>query len=335
MKRLLYCFLFTLNLFLATGAAAHEARPVFVQVKETASNQYFANWKVPTTVPAIAIPSLIMPDDCRPQGDLVKIEYPDAYLRQQQYICNSDLSGHVLGLQYPVFNPSLTSLFRVELLNGEVHSHIMKPDESTWRVPNKESFLAVAKDYLMLGMRHIFSGIDHLLFIACLVFIAGTPRRILVTITGFTMAHSLTLALSTLRIVELPGRPVDAAIALSIIFLAHEIASNHRESWTWRYPIAVSSSFGLLHGFGFASVLRAIGLPQTELPTALLFFNIGVEIGQITFVLALAVVILSIKRLHIQKLLLQHQAVLTQMTVYFIGATASYWFVARVMKFWS
>ena len=335
MKRLLYCLLFTFILLLATGAAAHEARPVFVQIKETAPNQYFANWKVPTTVPAIAIPTLTMPSGCRAQGDLVKIEYPDAYLRQQQYLCNSGLSGQTLGLQYPVFNPSLTSLFRVELLNGEVHSHIMKPDESSWRVPAKESFLAVAEDYLLLGIHHIFSGIDHLLFIACLVFIARTPRRILVTITGFTMAHSLTLALSTLRIVELPGRPVEAAIALSIIFLAHEIATNHRESWTWRYPITVSSSFGLLHGFGFAAVLRAIGLPQTELPAALLFFNVGVEIGQIMFVLALAVIIYSVKRLSIQRLILQHQAVLTQMLVYFIGTTASYWFVARVMKFWS
>jgi len=335
MKRPLLCSFLIVSLLLATTVAAHEARPVFIQIKETAANQFSANWKVPTTVPEIAIPSLVMPGDCLAQSEVVKMEYPDAYLRQQQYRCDNGLSGHEVSLQYPVFNPSLTSLFRVELLNGEIHSHIMKPDESTWRIPDQENFLEVTREYTLLGIQHIFAGIDHLLFIACLVFIARTPRRILVTITGFTLAHSLTLALSTLRIVELPVRPVEAAIALSIIFLAHEIAVNNRDSWTWRYPITVSSSFGLLHGFGFAAVLRAIGLPQTELPVALLFFNVGVEIGQIIFVLALAAIIFSVNRLRIKRLLLHHQAVLTQVVVYCIGTTASYWFVARVMKFWS
>ena len=335
MKRLLLLSLLIFNLLPATNVAAHEARPVFIQIKEISANRFSAHWKVPTTVPDIGIPTLVMPAGCRTQGNTTKMEYPDAYIRQQTYLCPDGLSGHTLSLQYPVFNPSLTSLFRVELLNGEVHSHIMSPDESTWRVPNKEVFMEVAREYMLLGIHHIFSGIDHLLFIACLLFIARTPRRILVTITGFTMAHSLTLALSTLRIVELPGRPVEAAIALSIIFLAHEIATNHRDSWTWRYPIAVSSSFGLLHGFGFAAVLRAIGLPQTELPAALLFFNVGVEIGQIMFVVVLAAIIFSIKRLPIQRLLLQHQAILTQVIVYCIGITASYWFVERVVRFWS
>ena len=105
----------------------------------------------------------------------------------------------------------------------------------------------------------------------------------MITITGFTLAHSLTLALSTLQIVELPIPPVEAAIALSIVFLAVEIARNDQSSWTYRFPISVSTSFGLLHGFGFAAVLREIGLPQTELPAALLFFNVGVEIGQVIF----------------------------------------------------
>ncbi len=116
--------------------------------------------------------------------------------------------------------------------------------------------------------------------------IAGTWRRILITITGFTIAHSITLALSALGLVRVPIPAVEAAIALSIVFLAVEIVRGDKTSLTYRYPIAVSSSFGLLHGFGFAAVLGETGLPQTEIPAALLFFNVGVELGQIAFVLA-------------------------------------------------
>lgn len=334
MRSLLGLFLFVAILAPVTQVGAHEARPIYVIVKQIAAHRYSAHWKVPNSLPSSTVPSLVMPPGCQSQGELIKAELLDAYLRQQEYVCKGVLSGHYLGLSFPYFNPSVSTLFRVVLLNGEVHTHIMGPEVTKWRVPNKESFFGVAKEYMLLGINHIFSGIDHLLFIACLVFIARTRKRILVTITGFTVSHSLTLALSALRIVELPILPVEAAIALSIIFLAHEIATNDQNSLTWRYPIAVASSFGLLHGFGFAAILRAIGLPQTELPAALLFFNVGVEIGQILFVLLLALVMFAICRLQIDRLIREHEAIVTQVTVYFIGVTASYWFVARVMKFW-
>ena len=148
----------------------------------------------------------------------------------------------------------------------------------------------MVKTYLVFGVEHILSGMDHLLFIACLIFIAGTWRRILVTITGFTIAHSLTLTLSALELIRLPVPPIEATIALSIVFLAREIALDRRDTLTWRYPIAVSAGFGLLHGLGFASALKDIGLPQTEIPAALLAFNVGVEIGQIMFVSSMLVV---------------------------------------------
>ena len=144
--------------------------------------------------------------------------------------------------------------------------------------------MQIAKDYTSLGVRHILEGYDYLLFLACLIMIAGTGRRILITVTGFTVAHSITLALSAFNLLRVPSAPVEAVIALSIVFLASEIAKEPRDTLTYKYPALVSVAFGLLHGLGFASVLRQIGLPQTEIVMGLLFFNIGVEIGQLAFI---------------------------------------------------
>jgi hydrogenase/urease accessory protein HupE len=317
---------------------AHESRPIFVQINETSANQFALQWKIPTSIPNFALPSVIFPDNCSVKGEPVLAQRPDAYIGQKNYICEKGLSGEMLAIRFPTINPSVSSLFRLSLLNGEVHSHILKPGEERWSIPEAESTWGVARDYTHLGIQHIWEGVDHLLFVACLIFIARTTRRILITITGFTLAHSLTLALSTLQIVELPIPPVEAAIALSIVFLAVEIARNDQSSWTYRFPITVSTSFGLLHGFGFAAVLREIGLPQTELPAALLFFNIGVEIGQIVFVLSLVGLFILGRRLLSEFKCSEkmHTTVPVQTTAsYFIGTVASFWLIERVYEFWS
>ena len=208
-----------------------------------------------------------------------------------------------------------------------------------WRVPDKESTASVAKQHLVLGIDHILKGYDHLLFVACLMFIAGTWRRILVTITGFTVAHSITLALAALDVVRVPVPPVEATIALSIVFLATEIARDRRDTLTWRFPIAVSGSFGLLHGFGFASVLGEIGLPQTEVPVALLFFNIGVEVGQVLFVAALIVAIFALNKLYIASRMKTSDAGdptiqrFARPAAYVIGVLAAYWTIERISGF--
>ena len=160
----------------------------------------------------------------------------------------------------------------------------------------------------------------------------------LITITGFTVAHSITLALSVLDIIRIPTPPVEAAIALSVVFLAWEIVKNDETQLTFRYPVAVSTSFGLLHGLGFAAVLRDIGLPQTQLPTALLFFNVGVEIGQILFLLALIVAFLVVRPL-LRKGLQVDGGVrwdsITTPASYVIGGVAAYWMIERIAGFWT
>lgn len=323
---------------LSTAADAHESRPLYVQVTETNAGLFSVYWKVPVSMPLQALPSPVLPGGCIPEAEPVMQQRGDAYELQRTFGCPDGLSGQQVGLHFPVMNPSMTSLFQVRLANGEQHVRVLRPGEEHWTVPERESKLAVAAEYTRLGIEHIWVGIDHLLFVACLVLVAGTTRRLLITITGFTLAHSLTLALSALDVVQVAVPPVEAAIALSVVFLAYEIIRGDRSSLTFRYPVAVSTSFGLLHGFGFAAVLREIGLPQTELPTALLFFNAGVEIGQILFVAALVLAFLTVRlalgRSFRARLAGTARATLAVPAAYVIGGLASYWMIDRVAGFW-
>ncbi len=329
-----------LLLLVSPLAQAHDARPNYVQITETEPNTFSVSWKVPSSMPGRALPYPTLPDGCTAERQPAWQQADAEYLGQQVFKCNSALSGHVVGIEFPIVNPSLSTLYRIRLANGEEHVRILKPGEVEWTVPDAENRLAVAAEYTWLGIEHIWIGIDHLLFVACLLFIAKTARRLLITITGFTVAHSITLALSALDLVRIPTPPVEAVIALSVVFMAWEIARRNEHSLTHRYPVAVSSSFGLLHGFGFAAVLRDIGLPQTELPTALLFFNIGVEIGQILFVLALLAGFYVLRPALLRLLYSArdhevHWSSLTAPASYVIGSIASFWMIERVASFWA
>ncbi len=331
---------FALLLVLAAAAVqAHDARPNYVQVTETELNTFSVMWKVPASMPGGALPYPTLPEGCladrQPTWQLTGAEY----LGQQVFRCDAGLSGRTVGIEFPTINPSLSTLYKISLANGEEHLRILKPSETEWTVPDEENRFAVATEYTWLGVEHIWIGIDHLLFVACLLFIARTPRRLLITITGFTVAHSITLALSTLDLVRIPTPPVEAMIALSVVFMAWEIAKGNKNSLTYRFPVAVAGSFGLLHGFGFAAVLRDIGLPQTELPTALLFFNVGVEIGQILFVLALLVGFFALRGAYMRMSQTMnaddlHWSSLTTPASYVIGSVASYWMIDRIAGFW-
>ncbi|HSM29646.1 MAG TPA: HupE/UreJ family protein [Woeseiaceae bacterium] len=322
----------------ATLAEAHDARPNFVEIIETDPNVFSVQWKIPATVPDRALPTIRMPDSCTTDARLAMQQSGGAYQGRLVYECPDGLSGRQVSIEFPIINPSLSSLFQVRLLNGEQYVRILKPEERSWTVPDAENKLAVAGQYTLLGIEHIWIGIDHLLFVACLLLIARTPRKVLITITGFTLAHSITLALAALDVIRIPTPPVEAAIALSVVFLAWEIVKDDPTQLTYRYPVAVSMSFGLLHGLGFAAVLRDIGLPQTELPTALLFFNVGVEIGQILFVLALVAIFLVTRPVLKRLLSAQdhdvHWSWITTPASYAIGGVASYWLIDRISGFW-
>jgi hydrogenase/urease accessory protein HupE len=324
----------------ATAVQAHDARPNYVQITETELNTFSVMWKVPASMPGGALPYPTLPADCTAERQPAWRQAGAEYLGQQVFRCEAGLSGRTVGIEFPTINPSLSTLYKIRLANGEEHLRILKPSQFEWTVPDAEDRFAVATQYTLLGVEHIWIGIDHLLFVACLLFIARTPRRLLITITGFTVAHSVTLALSALDLVRIPTPPVEAMIGLSVLFMAWEIAKGNQDSLTHRFPVAVSASFGLLHGFGFAAVLRDIGLPQTELPTALLFFNVGVEIGQVLFVLALLAGFVILRPAFVRLLRSAkdnevHWSSLTTPASYLIGTMASLWMFERVVGFWA
>lgn len=224
-------------------------------------------------------------------------------------------------------------MLSVTWLNGSVVQRLFSHDAGNITVPLAElqassgSWINVAKRYTQLGIEHILLGIDHLLFVLALLMIVRGPWMLLKTITAFTIAHSITLGLATLGFVQISSRPVEAAIALSIVFLCVEIvhAQSGRIGITFRYPWVVAFAFGLLHGLGFAGALSAIGLAKGEIPQALLFFNIGVEIGQLLFVATILAVAWALKQLRYSQ---SGNARLA--SVYIMGTVAAYWLIERV-----
>ncbi|MBW2627709.1 MAG: HupE/UreJ family protein [Deltaproteobacteria bacterium] len=324
---------------LTQSARAHESRPLYIEVTETAPLSFLVRWKIPPSVKVSNAPEVSMIEGCAATTPNAPAGGGRGNLRHRTFRCDADPAGTALRIHYPLFNPSVSALVRISRLSGETYSLLASPDESEVIIPALQSFGSVARDYLMLGVRHILGGYDHLLFLVCLLLIAGTGRRILITITGFTIAHSITLALSALGVVRVPIAPVEAAIALSIVFLAIEIVRGDPNSLTYRYPVAVSSSFGLLHGLGFAAVLGETGLPQTEIPAALLFFNVGVEIGQILFVAAVIAVYQLIRfvgRTSLGRdLSISALRPLQTPAAYAVGMLASFWMVQRVATFWT
>lgn len=319
-------------------ARAHESRPLYIEITEKAPLLFSVRWKIPPSVDVRNAPEIRMAEGCVAATGEAAVAANRGSVRRRTYRCNVDPAGTALQIRYPAFNPSVSALVRVSRRSGQTHSLLASPEQTEVIIPEVESFGAVARDYLTLGVKHILEGYDHLLFLVCLMLIAGTGRRILITITGFTIAHSITLALSALGLVRVPIPPVEAAIALSIVFLAVEIVRGDNNSLTYRYPIAVAASFGLLHGFGFAAVLGETGLPQTEIPAALLFFNLGVELGQILFVLAVIMVYqlarLAARALANYDLSIEALRRFETPAAYAVGILGSYWMIQRVATFY-
>ncbi|MCC4114780.1 HupE/UreJ family protein [Aromatoleum toluclasticum] len=271
-----------------TGIAfAHDSRPVYLELSQSNPLSFSGRLQVPTSLAVDEFPVLEASRECAvaAQGGIVRSG--EAYVQKIAIECASEARDFVLTLKYPKGNPSLSTLVRYTASDGAQHTEILPPDGTTWQpLADRHAGLPVL-DYLGVGVQHILSGYDHLLFVACLVWIAGTRRRILITVTGFTVSHSVTLALAAFDVVQLPTPPLEATIALSIVFLACELVKERRDSLTWKYPVAVSTAFGLVHGFAFATALSDIGLPRGEMALSLFLFNLGVEAGQIAVVLLL------------------------------------------------
>lgn len=339
------------SLFFAAGAAADDNRPLFIEITELAADSYQVALRVPPTIPTFNQPELVFPEGCAEEPAIgVALRSPSSQsdMNSRYFRCIDGLRGKSIEVKFPVAPPAVATVVRMNPLSEHSQTVVLPPGTNQWQVPADETRTSVARDYLNLGMYHIWEGTDHLLFVVCLICIAGNWQRTLTTITGFTIAHSITLALSALQLVRLPVPPIEAVIALSVVFLATEVAKGRRDNFTWRYPIAVSSTFGLLHGLGFAAALNEIGLPKTELVTGLLFFNVGVEVGQILFAIPVLCAFALLKRVAVPseeradarasgEMVASHESRLERnmhrLLGYSVGILASFWLFDRLSNF--
>ncbi len=244
--------------------------------------------------------------------------------------CTKPLAGESITIE-GLENTKTDLLLRLEFLDKTSQLQLLKADKNSYVVLDSASDMQVVKTYTWLGITHILLGFDHLMFVFALLLLVNSLRKLLWTITAFTLAHSITLAGSSLGYLYLPPKPVEAMIALSILFLAVEIMHEKKGKVgiTLRYPWVISFSFGLLHGFGFAGALAEIGLPQNALNLALIFFNIGVELGQLMFVAIVVLVGLALQHLKHPNLLQKVETVV----VYAIGGLSSFWVFERISTF--
>lgn len=326
--RLLRVLLGTL-LILGFGhpATAHDGLPVALSVRQTADDLYLTQITLPPSLASMAPPMLALPQGCQPL--LAK----DVTAGKMLHRCADRIGGRILRLRYAGASPALPILTRVEWLSGETQTLITPPGETAVALPVPENGSGVFRHYFGLGAQHILEGLDHLLFLLCLLLIARTGRPILFCVTGFTLGHAVTITLVSLGVAGLPRPPIEAAIALSIMFLAAEIVRGRSDTLSWRHPVAVSSIFGVLHGFGFASALRDIGLPQTEVPLALLAFNLGIEAGQLLFVLAsMGLWFIAVwARRRLPRWSTTIVPLRTQPIAYVVGSVAAVWFIERLV----
>ncbi|MGA0806605.1 MAG: HupE/UreJ family protein [Pseudohongiellaceae bacterium] len=310
---------------------AHDARPLSVTMVEQAADLYRVVVRAPPTLPVEDAPTLHWPERC----ELLETAPLSLSLGSTSLVrCPGGIAGAELELRYPRFNPSLTTLVRLDTLDGAAITQVLPPDITRWTVAAEPDFLQIALQYTVLGFEHILEGLDHLLFVAGLLLLARHTRKIVLAITGFTLAHSLTLALATFELVRLPIDLVEALIALSVVFLAAEVARNDSSTFSQRFPILLSFVFGLLHGFGFASVLGEISLPTRAVVQGLAFFNIGVELGQLAFIAACLLLWAGFVRLRGRLALSAshwQDPVLLQTGAWFVGVPAAYWFIERVL----
>jgi hypothetical protein len=336
-----YAYL-TIMLALTLGSMstvqAHEVRPAYLQLKQLDAHTYHLLWKVPAKGDRRLGLYVRLPGHCR-SGETTSRFASGAYIERWRVTCQGALSGDTIAID-GLEATRTDVLARVEQSNGDIQTVRLTPSHPQFRVSTASGPAAVVRTYFKLGLEHILLGFDHLLFVMALLFLVEGWRRLVGTITAFTIAHSLTLATATFGWVKMPQAPVEAVIALSIMFVAVEILRRHqgRTGIATHKPWVVAFVFGLLHGLGFASALREVGLPDHAIPLALAFFNVGVEAGQLLFVAAVFLLFWGVNQLMhggattADRLSLPGAA-LTRPSSYVIGTLAGFWFIERTYGF--
>jgi hypothetical protein len=319
-------------LLAAAPAFAHRLSPAFFGLTETAPDVYAVQWKVSISGGLASALAPKVPAGCALAGEVrTYVVNEDVRFQHGTLACPGGLGGREIRID----GLELTQtdvLLHVDYLDGTASNQRLTPAAPSAVIPAVTSALDVVRAYTALGIEHILGGVDHLLFVLALLLLVRGLGRLVATVTAFTVAHSVTLAAATLGFVHVPSAPVEATIALSILFLASELARQQlaggasRADLTARFPWVVAFSFGLLHGFGFAGALSEVGMPAKAVPLALLFFNVGVELGQLAFIAAVLAVGWAIRRAAFVAPRGWPRA-----AAYGIGSVAAFWFVQRTV----
>jgi hypothetical protein len=306
---------------------ADEIRPALLEMNESEGGWIEVVWKVPMRGDRVEDLTPVLPEFLEPVGAGSGRRAPGAWLEYRTYrSAEHSLTGATLRIDGLNALPT-DVMVRVTLHDGTEHSAILRSGNESFTVPEQATRTELAVSYWKIGTIHILEGVDHLLFLLTLLLIVTGLWPLLKTVTAFTVAHSLTLALATLGIVNIPPAPTEAVISLSIVLLAVEAVRKYAGEITLaeRYPWLIAFTFGLVHGLGFAGALSEIGVPQNEVPLALLMFNVGVETGQVMFVVAVSLLLAGMHQLHSPTGRLVARA-----SPYAIGGIAAFWTIERV-----
>jgi len=312
-------------LALQAAALAHELRPGFLEVRETGPATYDIRFKVPARGDMRLGLYVRLPAECATEGPTRTERAGNAFLETMSMTCPGGLAGKQVSVD-GLAGTFTDVVVRVALSDGSIQAARLTPDQPFFTVAAAPTWRDTARTYFLLGVEHILTGIDHLLFVLALLLLVRNVWTLVKVITAFTVAHSITLALAALELTNIPQAPVEAVIALSIAFVAAEIVrqDRHEKDLASQAPWIIAFAFGLLHGLGFGGALREIGLPQSDVPLALLTFNLGVEAGQLMFVFA----VIALKTVADRLLDLKVPWARTAAS-YGIGSLAAVWFVQR------
>ena len=325
---LVNCMLLLALIAAPVTAIADEFRPATLDVNERDSEWVDITWKVPLVENAPVAATPVLPEFLKPIGPGSSRQVLGAQIYNATF--HSDgraLNGSTLTIDGLAAVP-MDVMVRVTLRDGTEHSAMLRSGNVSFTIPEQATRTELAISYWQMGTIHILEGFDHLLFLLTLLLIVNGIWPLLKTVTAFTLAHSLTLALATLDLVHIPPAPTEAVISLSIVLLAVEVVRKNQGQFTLseRFPWLVAFTFGLVHGLGFAGALSEIGVPQNEIPLTLLMFNVGVETGQVMFVVAVSLLLAGLHRIH------NHSAVtLARATPYAIGGMAAFWTIERTI----
>ena len=324
-----------LCLLMASSALAHEVRPGYLELVEESSGRFRVTWKRPAIGETVIALRPTLPASCRGEAGRRGETGTAALVERWRIDCEGGLAGQSLtveGLATTVMHEGsyVDVLVRVSWRDGSTSTGMLQPGTPSWTVPRTGGESSGIWAFFRVGIDHILMGADHLLFVLGLLLIVHGTRPLLKTITAFTLAHSITLALATLGYARAPMLPLNACIALSILLLGPEILRVRRgeSSLTVRYPWLVAFAFGLFHGFGFANGLQTMGLPPGEVPLALLLFNLGVEAGQVAFVALMLLLAASFRQLEVR-----WPGWVQMLPAYAVGSSGAFWLLTVVARF--